>query len=319
MTARDAIDPASLAHLLPADRVGDVRGVQPIVVGQSGAAVYAVTTSRGEYVLRVHGTIVDPSFWAQHLLIQRRAAESGVAPAIVHVDEAARAVVALRVLGAPLAAALGDPAQRERALANVVEKLRLLHGLETSGVRDRDPLVHARAAYEAQRRRDGYPTWAAPDAVFDRVESALAGDRRRVVAHNDVNPTNVLWDGREAWLIDWDVAGLAHPHYDLAVLATFLLLGDEAAQGWLAMHDRAPPDVAARATFATLRRLAGLISGLAFLSLVPDLAVLGAPTLADAPTLAGCYAQLRAGALDMQTARGRASFALALLRTATEL
>jgi aminoglycoside phosphotransferase (APT) family kinase protein len=318
MTPPTAVDRTSLAHLLPEERVGSVRTIQPIAMGQSGAAVYAVTTSRGEYVLRVQGTIVDASFFAQHLLVQRRAAAAGVAPAIAHVDEAARAVVATRVSGVTLAAALGDPAQRGPALASVVAKLRALHAVDTTGVDDRDGLAYARLAYEAQRHRPGYPSWAVPDATFDRIHAALERDPRRVVGHNDLNPTNLLWDGAAAWIVDWDVAGLAHPHYDLAVLASFLLLGDEAVHGLLAMHDQAPPDEATLATFATLRRLAALISGLAFLSLVPDLAVLAAPTRADAPTLAGCYAEMRSGALDMQTAPGRAAFAMALLRLGTE-
>jgi hypothetical protein len=51
---------------------------------------------------------------------------------------------------------------------------------------------------------------------------------------------------------------------------------------------------------------------------VPDLAGLAAPTRDDAPTLAACYAEMRLGTLDMQTTRGRAGFALALLRLGTE-
>ena len=313
-----AVDAAALAHLLPEERVGSVRTIQPIVMGQSGAGVYAVSTDRGEYVLRVQGTMVEASFWAQHLLVQRRAAEAGVAPAIVHVDEAERAVVATRVTGVPLATALGDPEQRGRALASVVEKLRALHALDTTGVQERDPVGFARGVYEKQRPRPGYPGWAALEATFEHIQAALVRDPRRVVGHNDLNPTNILWDGTAAWLVDWDVAGLAHPHYDLAVLANFLLLADEAAYGLLALHDHAPADEAARATFASLRRVAAAISGLAFLSLLPDLAGLAAPTRADAPTLADCYAEMRTGALDLQTARGRAAFGLALLRMATE-
>src|SRR5262245_52789131 len=108
-----ALDRPTLLPLLPEDRVGLVESIEPITMGLSGAGVYAVTTSRGAYVLRVQGPQVDVSYFAQHLLVLRRAADAGVAPAVVHVDEGARAVVSVRVSGVPMAVALADPARRE--------------------------------------------------------------------------------------------------------------------------------------------------------------------------------------------------------------
>jgi aminoglycoside phosphotransferase (APT) family kinase protein len=243
--------------------------------------------------------------------VLRRAAERGVAPALVHVNAAARAIVSTRVAGVPLAAALGDPGQRGAAIASLVTQLRALHALDAGGVEERDPLVYARAQYATQRLRPGFPAWAAAlDPIFDAIEVTLARDPRRVVSHNDVNPGNVLWDGTRAWLVDWEVAGLAHPFYDLAVLAMFLQLDDATAHGLLAHYEQRPIVDDARATLAALRRLAALLCGLTLMSLVPELGLL--PT--SAPTLAELYAQLRSGALDLQDPRGRAAFALALLQ-----
>lgn len=134
-----------------------------------------------------------------------------------------------------------------------------------------------------------------------------------MVSHNDVNPVNLIWDGVCAWIVDWDVAGLGHPHYDLATLAMFLNLDDENTLGLIALHDQTPPDAASLASFAALRRLSALLCGVTFLSLVPDLSM--APT--KAPTLSSCYADMRNGTLDLQTARGRAAFGLALLQLGT--
>jgi hypothetical protein len=130
------------------------------------------------------------------------------------------------------------------------------------------------------------------------------------VSHNDLNPGNVLWDGTHAWLVDWDVAGLAHPFYDLAVLSMFLQLDDATAYPLLEQQEQRQIDDGARVTFTALRRLAALLCGLVFAGLVPDLALL--PPLP--PTLASFYADLRAGVLDLQDPRGRGAFALALLK-----
>jgi Ser/Thr protein kinase RdoA (MazF antagonist) len=141
----------------------------------------------------------------------------------------------------------------------------------------------------------------------------LANDARRVVSHNDVNPGNLMWDGRRALLVDWDIAGLGHPHYDLATLAMFLNLGDETTLGLIALHDQESPDETTLANFAALRRLSALLCGLTFLSLVHDLGI--APTKTS--SLFECYAEMRAGTLDLQTAPGRAKFGFALLQVGT--
>src|SRR5688500_16051952 len=96
---------AALLPLLPEDKLGEVQQIEQVRRGLSGAGVYTVTTSRGAYILRVQGDCIEPSFFEQHLRILRRAADALVAPAIAHVDEAARAVVSARVVGVELSAA----------------------------------------------------------------------------------------------------------------------------------------------------------------------------------------------------------------------
>jgi aminoglycoside phosphotransferase (APT) family kinase protein len=299
-----------LLPLLPEDRMGVVHTVRPIRGGLSGAQVYAVSTERGEYVLRIQGERTADELWREHVRVLRRAADNGVAPPIVHVDPAARAIVSTRIAGVPLAAALGDPTHRHTVLTSVVEGLRLLHRLDASGVSERNPVTYARDVAGTQRARPGFPSWAAGfEATIASAAAALAHDGRRVVSHNDLNPGNLIWDGERAWFIDWDVAGLSHPHYDLATLAMFLNLGDETTLSLIAQHDQKSPDETALADFAALRRLSALLCGATFLGLVPDLNI--GP--AKVPTLLECYAEMRCGALDLQTAEGRATFGLALL------
>jgi len=307
-------DHSALLPLLPEELVGVVESVEALTQGLSGAAVYAVTTSRGQFVLRVQARQQDDHYFAQQLHILRLAADAGVAPAIVHVDTAARAVVSVRVSAGSIGAALADPVQREALLASVVDRLRALHALDPSGVPERDPIPFARAAWEAGRERPGFPAWAVSLApTLDALAATLAEDPRRVVSHNDVNPGNIMWDGTRAWLVDWEVTGLGHPYFDLATFALFLRLEDDVAFGLVALHDGAPLDDRSRASFRALRQLAGLMCGLTFLGLVDDLSVRPAPTREDAPSLGDCYAAMREGKLDMRSAHGQASMGLALL------
>jgi aminoglycoside phosphotransferase (APT) family kinase protein len=204
-------------------------------------------------------------------------------------------------------------------MTGVVAQLRALHALDATDVPVRDAVAYARGCWEAQRVRPRFPSWAGGlSTALDDIADELARDPRRVFSHNDLNPGNVLWDGARAWLVDWDAAGLNHPFYDLAALAMFLALDDDAAHGLLSLQERAPVDERGRATFALLRRLVALASGLTFLGLVPDLTIVPAPTRGDAPTLQACYAELRAGTLSLQDPKGRAALGLALLRIGTE-
>jgi aminoglycoside phosphotransferase (APT) family kinase protein len=308
-----------LLRLIPAAAIGEVRVITPIRMGLSGAGVYAVTSARGEYVLRVQGDGVDDDFWSQHIRILRRAAEHGVAPPVVHIDEDERAVISVRVLGVPLGAALADPSQRDRAIADVVARLRALHEIDPTGVAERDGLRFARGVWEQQRRRAGFPQWAADlGSAFDNIGAVLARDSRRVVSHNDVNPGNVLWDGTRTWLVDWEVAGLWHPYYDLAAFTTFLAMEAERGYALLAIQEGSPVDTVARETFAAMRQLVALAVGSLFLSMVPELSSITAPTRAEAPTQDECRLAMRRGELDLQTAAGRARYGLAFLRVATE-
>lgn len=288
-------------------------------MGLSGARVYTLTSARGEYVLRVQGAQADDSFWAQQLLIWKRAAEREVAPAIVYIDERQRAVISTRIGGLPLPSALTDPSLRGLAIADVVRQLRSTQEIDPTGVGERDGPAFARAVWEEQRGRAGFPAWTAGVGdTLAAIAAVLARDARRVVSHNDVNPGNVLWDGARTWLVDWEVAGLNHPYYDLASFVSFLDLGADAAYALLEVQEQSPLDDAARATFTALRQLVALAIGCVFLSLVPDLTERTARTRTDAPTLAACYAEMRTGGLDLQTPRGRAAFGLAFLRIGTD-
>lgn len=53
---------------------------------------------------------------------------------------------------------------------------------------------------------------------IDTLDAATA-DASRVFAHNDLLPSNILDDGQQLWLIDWEFAGFGDPCFDLANLS----------------------------------------------------------------------------------------------------
>jgi aminoglycoside phosphotransferase (APT) family kinase protein len=248
-----------VSRYLPSDRFGAVRDVTPIHVGLSGAAVYAVTTDSGSYVLR-HTPAIDAEKWAQELAILRLVSDHGIAPRLEHVDDDERVTVSARIAGPPPGAVFGNPEVRPRALASLVETLARLHALPLNGVADADPLLAARDGWRTESVRAGFPVWAMPlGDEIERCAKVLERDTRRVLSHNDVNPGNILWDGERVWLVDWTASGATHPYYDLAGLATFTMLGDDVALALLAKQEGAELTPSQAEVFRALRQIAAIL------------------------------------------------------------
>lgn len=300
-------------RFFPAARFGDVRELAPISMGLSGSAVYSVATETGDYVLRIHAP--GASDWDSMMRWTRLAAEHGIAPRVVHVDDAELAAVSVKIGGMPFAAAMGQPAVRPAALRSLADRLGCLHAIPAEEIAPTDPVAFARSLWNEQTRRPGFPGWAEP--LGEKVSAAgdvLARDTRRVLSHGDVHPANLIWDGSQVWLVDWERAGLAHPYRDMATFANLTNRSDDDALGLLALQERGEIGGEYRATFVCLREYLRVVYGAVFLRLVPDLAVIPFTSRAETPTLAECYRKMADGALDLTSASGKALLGAALLR-----
>ncbi|MBV8759830.1 MAG: phosphotransferase [Deltaproteobacteria bacterium] len=263
--------------------------VTPVGVGQSGAGVFTV----GErHILKV-----SP---APKLATLRAASAAGLAPKLVHVDESRGAIVMERIVGPPFPAwFMGNPPQ---GIARLGETLRRVHDLPVPDGEHADPRGILRS-----RVIPPLPAWAR--ATLD-ARMALPEPPRGplVCSHNDVNPSNLAVDQeRDALvLLDWDTAGPNDATWDLASIAMFMRLPDDACRELCAAHGNVEFDD----RFRYEKRLVAAVCGGIFLSLAgqefPD------PEL----SLAECYAQMRMGSLSMATPQGRWAFGLALVRAA---
>jgi hypothetical protein len=103
--------------------------ISRVAVGMSGASVYRVDAGGDACVLRLAGTMIDPAAWRRQLAIEHRAADAGLAPRIIHVDEARRAVVSAFVVDRSFPLLLRNPETHEAALDLLARTFRRLHAL----------------------------------------------------------------------------------------------------------------------------------------------------------------------------------------------
>ncbi len=258
------------------------------------------------FILKVDAPGRSHSRWSSTLEVQREAAARGITPAVLAWDAPSRAVLSERVSEVSLFAALFDPQRIDGVLGAVVDALASLHAIPLGiAPTEVSPLARSRSVLERL-------PFAVPAFAADPWRDLLSRKPEEVadtLCHLDLNPSNLIYDGRAVWLIDWDTAAAGDRWVDLATLINMLLLPPERADWMLARYSRVSGVPGpSPAVLAAARRLVYIGYGCAFLELVRQ------PPVAAEPvdvSLASCYRALQEGRLDMDTDVGRWQLAAA--------
>jgi aminoglycoside phosphotransferase len=311
----------NLEECLPAELRGPHTMITRVGAGLSGAGVYRVEATGQTFVLKVSADSEPVESWRYKVQIQRAAAQAGLAPRVVHVDEAGRAITSAFVVDRGFPALFGDPRTRAVAIALLGRTVRRVHGLPLPAeVQARDPRAFLATVWTAL---DGFPLPAFVGEAVERVlgEEPPPSDRTEVLSHNDVNPTNLIYDGDHLLLLDWETAGPNDPYYDLAAISVFFRMDEATCQSLVAAYDAAPPaPLPARLQYD--RRLVAALCGSTFLYLARQNrhpGASGAETLESTAGLSLFYERLRSGALVVASAEGQWEFGLALAKASLEL
>lgn len=204
--------------------------------GFSGAKIYRVNVSGREYVVRCSTEIVDLGELSQEFIVQKIAARGGVAPEIVYSDPETGTIVMEYIVdnldkGVNLEGFKKNPGSIQR----FVEMVRKLHDCSVSEfvISDRIALNDVGESYKKIPR--GFLE-EKDQSLLDSIVNTQWPSGKKVLSHNDLHLGNVLYDKDQFWFIDWEIAGLSHPFYDLAYFANFQLLSKEEGKELLGMY-----------------------------------------------------------------------------------
>jgi aminoglycoside phosphotransferase len=305
-----------LEECLPANLRGPATTITRIAAGLSGAGVFRVEAGGEIFVLKVSAADDEPfAGWRARVHIQEVAASAGVAPRVIHVDESRRAVTSAFVVDRGFVPLVFDPRTRDAAIAQLGRTLRQVHDL---------PIPADAAAGDLRGFLAAASHVSVPDFVAAAIRRMVAEEpppstRTLVLSHNDVNPTNLVYDGETLMLLDWAMAGPNDPLYDLAAIAVFLRMDDDTCRKLLGAHDGAPVDELP-ARFHYNKRLIAVLCGTVFLRLARDSGYTGGidDTLEAAPSLGDVFQRRRAGSLDVGSADGQWAFGLALVKASVD-
>jgi thiamine kinase-like enzyme len=307
----------TLEDLLPPDLRGPTTTITRIAAGLSGAGVYRVDAAGQPLVLKVAAEAENDGDWRRALQIQQLAADAGLAPRIVHVDEDRRAVLTAFVADRSFPAYYRDPLTHEAAITQLGRTVRSIHALPIPhDARLRDPREFLAQIWDGLQAAFAVPGFARQAIQRALAEDPPASERGLVLGHNDLNPTNLVYDGEAILLLDWATAGPMDPFYDLAVLAVFLRMDEGTCLRLLSAYDGAQPArIPDRLAYS--RRLVAALAGTMQLYLAHQMkhaGATGAETLESTPPLGELYQRLQTGALALGTPQGQWAFGLSLLK-----
>lgn len=272
-----------------------IENVVSISGGASGAFPYRVDAGGRRYLVRLEG-IPSPLRNPQQYVSLRMAAEAGVAPRVYCVDEAARIAVTDFVAEQPLQRYPGGEVALGQALG---EMLLRLHNSPAFPAFVNYPYIVARLF--AHVRRTGLFESGLLDAHVERLamltEAYAEGAAALVASHNDLTPSNVLFDGERLWLVDWESAYRNDPLVDIAIGLDSFEFSPRAATVFVraAIGTSAGKEIDAR--LSIVRALTRLYYAGVFLSASAAAGRAAADGDLSVPTVAEFEQSLREGAL----------------------
>lgn len=276
--------------------------------GLSGAGIWKIRVGGIAYLLRVEGGrdgLRDPH---RSYACLKLAAEACLAPRVRYADPGDGVVISDFIEARSLA--LDYAGTRADLVIELAQAVRALHAIEgfpplfdyLDGL---DALV-GEAAKSGVVPVGAFDVWARLREVCKRLPP------QPVSSHNDLNPGNLVYDGRRVWLVDWEAAFRADRYVDLAAIANTWAADAEGEALLLRTYFGREATDAERARLWLFRQVSHVFHAAVFVAGVAGQA--RADGL-DGPDLDAIHQGLALGEPLLATPEGRLAYGLARLRT----
>lgn len=294
--------------------------IAPLAGGMSGARIYRIRVGGIAYLLRIEGPrdeLRDPARWygcmesAAQACLAPRVRYACVADGVAIMDHVEQRSLAFEFTGS-----------RRELLTELGQTTRALHALS--------PFPPLADYLETMERMIGH--FLATE-LFPAQATAAHLERYQVLAevygalrpepapsHNDLNPGNILYDGRRLWLIDWEAAFQTDRWIDIACLANFFCRDETEAGVLLTTYLGTAPSEAQTARLFLARQINHVFYAMVFLNMAAgEMGCRRAPTdWAAAPALTDLNRRLSEGEAVFATLEGRMGYGQARLNAALE-
>jgi thiamine kinase len=153
-------------------------------------------------------------------LVLERVQQAGIGAQVLLCAPERRLLVTRRLPGETMTVdAMRDPA----TLRPLTALLRRLHSISAPDSVQQSDLIAILQGY--WQTLDAHPAHQhEADAVrtyAHEIASESAQAANRCLCHNDVHHLNLMSDGKQLWLLDWEYAGIGDPFFDLAAVCCY--------------------------------------------------------------------------------------------------
>lgn len=295
--------------------VGEADEISLLTGGLSTALIYRIGVRGEACVLRIvlrSGGIHDA---AREFACVRAASEAGIAPELLYAN-ATDGVSISRLIEA-------RPPVGVAVVPQLVRMIKQVHELPLFPAADNH--LENVDVFICRGKESGLLPAASVAAyvdLYEEIRRAYPGhDPDLVSSHNDLNPTNILFDGTRFWFVDWEAAFAGDRYADLATIANYFVYSDEAEEELLRGYFGDSADDYHRARLFLMRQVCHLCCGMVFLQLASTTKPADVETDAEMKSagLSQFYGMLRAGQVALGSYEGQLLYAKVLLNEALRM
>lgn len=212
--------------------------VEPLAGGFSNAKLYKILVNNKHYVLRLSDN--DLKDLKNEIKCMTLASRMGIAPK-VHYANAKEGITIMDYI--PNKKLMVEELSEPKVVVQLGTLLHKLHNEKPSFPKYRHKTV-VNFLLEVEKTL-GLPNKS--NLVFEGIKKLKTINKKLVKiklkksSHNDLNPNNILYDGKKFWIIDWDSAGVSDPFFDLATVSNFMIYNKEMENLYLKTYFKGNP------------------------------------------------------------------------------
>lgn len=285
--------------------------------GLSSALVYKIVVGGRPYVLRLLMEIDQLRDPARQFLCMNHAAAAGIAPAVHYANVEDALTITDFIATQPLSKALATPEERLHLLAHTIKAIHALPRFPhlvnfLDGIDLFIQNFQTSALLPASATAEHFSAYAEIQRVYPRHDPDL------VASHNDLNPNNMLFDGQQLWIIDWEAAFCNDRYVDLAIAARPFVTNEAQETFYLQAYFGAMPTAYQRARYFLMQQICHLYYAMIMMQMAAAQKPAGVTADPDMDTdrLYDFHNQVGAGTVSLVTYEGQLSYGKTLLNEA---
>lgn len=239
--------------------------ITPITRGMSGATIYKVTVGRQFFVARFSGNNHWNEGKSSEFANIQIADNAEICPKLYYVDPESGFMFMKFIDAKPSMQAAEDKKNAPRLLARLVSRLHHCSKFNSgpSALEITQNIVNSLNSnykeYQAVREASEFLIASA---------SKLSDPKDLRPSHRDMNPYNLLFDGNDYFLVDWEAAAQDNLYYDLATCMNYYFYEDaDRARDFLEQYFRDEPTEEQKYKLHLMQIVAFIYAGAGFLSL----------------------------------------------------